>query len=163
MPSWPVAHCCLIAKSCSSLCNPMDYSLPGSSVRGISQARILEQAAISFSRESSQLRDQIHVSSIGRWILYHRATREAPWPVVLPSHSQSVNQYLSVFSLFSPHQKHTHIHTHTHTHTHTHNSSQCLTVLLILNLKSWRQLCRKVNTGLFGCLQTGSALPAPPN
>ena len=35
-------------------CNPMDYSLPGSSVRGISQARILEWVAIAFSRGSSQ-------------------------------------------------------------------------------------------------------------
>ena len=37
-----------------TLCNPMDCSLPGSSARGISQARILEQVAISFSRGSSQ-------------------------------------------------------------------------------------------------------------
>ena len=158
MPSWPVSPCCLVAKSCSSLCNPMDYSLPGSSVHGVSQTRILEQAAILFSRESSQLRDQIHVSCIGRWILYHRATREAPWPVS-PTLSPSVNQYFSVFSLFSPPHKHT----HTHTHTHTHDSSQHLTVPPILNLKSRRQLCRKVNTGLLGCLQTGSASPASPN
>ena len=51
---------------------------PGSSVHGISQAVILEQVAISFSRVSSQPRDQIHVSCIDRWILYHWATREAP-------------------------------------------------------------------------------------
>jgi len=37
----------------------MDCSLPGSSVHGISQARILEWAVISLSEESSQLRDQI--------------------------------------------------------------------------------------------------------
>ena len=36
------------------LCNPMDYSLPGSSIHGISQARILEWIAISFSKGSSQ-------------------------------------------------------------------------------------------------------------
>ena len=35
----------------STLCNPMDYSLPGSSVHGILQARILECVAISFSRD----------------------------------------------------------------------------------------------------------------
>ena len=49
--------CCLVAKSCPSLCNPVDCSPPGSSVRGISQARTLEWVAISFSRGSSQLRD----------------------------------------------------------------------------------------------------------
>ena len=38
--------CCLVAKSCLTLCNPMDSSLPGSSVPGISQARILEWGAI---------------------------------------------------------------------------------------------------------------------
>ena len=48
--------------SCQTLCNPIDYSLPGSTVRGISQARILERVAISFSRGSSWPRDQIHVS-----------------------------------------------------------------------------------------------------
>ena len=48
----------------------MDCSPPGSSVRGISQARILERVAISFFRKSSQSRDQTHVSCTGRWILY---------------------------------------------------------------------------------------------
>jgi len=38
-----------------SFCDPMDYSLPSSSVHGISQARILERVAISSSRGSSQL------------------------------------------------------------------------------------------------------------
>ena len=42
-----------VAQSCPTLCNPVDYSLPGSSVHGILQARILEWAAISFSRGSS--------------------------------------------------------------------------------------------------------------
>ena len=41
---------CLVAQSCSTLCNPMDYKPPGSSVHGILQARILEWVAISFSR-----------------------------------------------------------------------------------------------------------------
>ena len=44
--------CCLIAKSCLTLCDPMDCSPPGSSVHGISQARKLEWIAISFSRGS---------------------------------------------------------------------------------------------------------------
>ena len=46
-----------VAQSCPTLCDPMDYSLPGSSVHGIFQARILEWVAISFSRESSQPRN----------------------------------------------------------------------------------------------------------
>jgi len=63
--------CCLVAKSCPIISNPMDCSPPGSSVHGILQP-------ISFSRGSSKLRDQIHDSCIGRWILYHWVTLEAP-------------------------------------------------------------------------------------
>ena len=48
----------------SDLCNPMDYSPPGSSVQGILQARILEWIAISFSRGTSQPRDWTLVSCI---------------------------------------------------------------------------------------------------
>ena len=47
----------LVAQSCLTLCNPMDYRPLGSSVPGILQARILEWAAIPFSRGSSQPRD----------------------------------------------------------------------------------------------------------
>ena len=36
----------LVAQSCPTLCDPVDCSLPGSSVHGISQARVLEWAAI---------------------------------------------------------------------------------------------------------------------
>ena len=43
----------VVTKSSLTLCDPMDCSLPGSSVQGISQARILEWVAISFSRGSS--------------------------------------------------------------------------------------------------------------
>ena len=42
-----------VAKSCPTLCNPVGCSLPGSSIHGIFQARILEWVAISFSRGSS--------------------------------------------------------------------------------------------------------------
>ena len=41
--------CVLVTQSCLTLCDPMDYSLPGSSVHEILQARILEWVAISFS------------------------------------------------------------------------------------------------------------------
>ena len=42
-----------VAQSCLTLCDPMDYSLPGSSIHGIFQARVLEWVAVSFSRGSS--------------------------------------------------------------------------------------------------------------
>ena len=57
----------------TSLCNLLDCSPSDSSVRGIPYARVLQWAAISFSRGFSQCRDQTHVSSIpciGRRILY---------------------------------------------------------------------------------------------
>ena len=53
-----------VGQSCLTLCDPVDYSLPGSSVYGIFQARGLEWGAIAFSRESSQLRDRTQVSRI---------------------------------------------------------------------------------------------------
>ena len=46
-----------VVQSCPTLCNPMDCSPPGSSVHRISQARIMERVAISYSRGSSQSRD----------------------------------------------------------------------------------------------------------
>ena len=54
----------LVAKSCLTLRNPMNCSPSGSSVHGISQAKILEWVAISSSRGSSQSRDQTQVSCI---------------------------------------------------------------------------------------------------
>ena len=54
----------LVAQSCLTLCDPMDCSLPGSSVHGILQARIPEWVAIPFPRGSSWPRDQSQVSCI---------------------------------------------------------------------------------------------------
>ena len=53
-----------VAQSCTTLCDPLDCNLSGSSVHGIFQARVLEWVAISFSRGSSQPRDQTQVSHI---------------------------------------------------------------------------------------------------
>ena len=50
-----------VPQSCPTLCDPMDCSLPGFSVRGIFQARVLEWVAISFSRGSSWPRDRTQV------------------------------------------------------------------------------------------------------
>ena len=55
---------CSVAQSYPTVCNPMDCSQPGSSVHGISQARTLERAAISYSRVSSQPRDRTCISCI---------------------------------------------------------------------------------------------------
>ena len=50
--------CAQSPQSCLTLCDPMNCSLPGSSVHRISQSRILKRVVISSSRESSPLRDQ---------------------------------------------------------------------------------------------------------
>ena len=67
----------------------MDYSLWGSSVCRIFQARILGWVAISFSTGSSWPRDQTHVFFFGRWILYHWASREAPLASIVAVQSLS--------------------------------------------------------------------------
>ena len=57
-----------VAQLCATLLDPMDYSLPSSSIHGIFQASVLEWLAISFSRGSSQPGDWTQVSLIaGRW------------------------------------------------------------------------------------------------
>ena len=67
----------------------MDCSPPDSSVHGISQARILDWVAISFSRGSSWPRNQTHILCIGRQILNPWDTREACY-IWLPR-SKSLN------------------------------------------------------------------------
>ena len=69
---------CLVTKSCPTLCDPVDCSLPGFSVHGISQERTMEWAAISFFREYSQPKDQSHVSCIGRQILLPLSHQGSP-------------------------------------------------------------------------------------
>ena len=59
----------------------MDYSLPGSSVHGILQARILEWVAISFTGGSSPLRVRTQISCIESRFFTVGATREAMWNV----------------------------------------------------------------------------------
>ena len=53
-----------VTQLCLTLCNPIDCSLPGSSVHGIFQARVLEWLVFSFSRGSAQPRSQTRVSCI---------------------------------------------------------------------------------------------------
>ena len=79
-----------VTQSCLTLCDPMGYNLPGSSVHGIFQAIVLEWIAISFSRGSSWPRDRTRVSRFTVWAtIVHKCTLAC---------------------------KSTRIHTHTHTH-----------------------------------------------
>ena len=69
-------------KSCLTLCNPMDYIPPGTSVHGILQTRILEWVAMPSSRGSFWPRDRTRVSyvfCIGRRVLYLQHHPGSPW------------------------------------------------------------------------------------
>ena len=73
----------LVAQSCPTLCDPMDNSLPGSFLHGISQARIVEWVSIPFSRVSSWPRGQTWVSHIASRFFTVWAIREGPPPMEL--------------------------------------------------------------------------------
>ena len=74
-----------VSQSCLTLCDPMDCSLPGSSVHEIFQAIVLEWIAISFSKGSSQLRDWTRVSCIVDRCFTVWATREVQINIQLHS------------------------------------------------------------------------------
>ena len=65
-----------VTQSCRTLCDPMDCSSPGSSVHGILQGRILEWVATSFSRGSSQPRDQTQVSRVADGFFYRLSPKD---------------------------------------------------------------------------------------
>ena len=71
----------------TTLCDPMDCSLPGSSVHGIFQAIVLEWIAISFFRGSYQPRDRTRVSRIVNRRFTVWATREVLWYILLLAQS----------------------------------------------------------------------------
>ena len=88
----------VVTQSCPTLCDPVDYSLPGSSIHGIFQAKLLESVAISFSRESSWPRDRTRLShTIGRCFTVW-ATREAELRRFTPLHQIKENFFF--FLLF---------------------------------------------------------------
>ena len=74
---------CLVAQSQPTLCDPMDCNQLGPSAHGISQARLLEWVAISFSKGSSWPRDWTCIYCLGRQILCHWATREVKKAIIL--------------------------------------------------------------------------------
>ena len=90
-----ICCCCLVTQSCLILCNPVDLSPPGSSVHGISQAKVLEWVAISFSRGSSQPRD-------GGWVPCIVSYQGSPFKYVsmcfLKSLANFNNSYLQVIT-----------------------------------------------------------------
>ena len=67
-----------VAQLCPTLWDLMDWGLPGSSVRGILQTRIVEWVAIPFSKGSLQPTDRTQVSYIAGRLFTIWATREAP-------------------------------------------------------------------------------------
>ena len=71
VPGFSVYACMLNRFSRVWLDSPMDCSLPGSSIHGISQTRILEWVVMPSSRGSSLPRDQTHISCTGRHVVYH--------------------------------------------------------------------------------------------
>ena len=80
VPIW-ICCCCLVTELCLTLLQPHRLYPPESSVHGILHVRILEWVAMPSSRSSSWPRDQTHISHIsliGRRVLYHWATWEAP-------------------------------------------------------------------------------------
>ena len=79
-PIWKVKKS-KVAQLCLTLYNPMDSSLPASSVQGIFQARVPEWVAISFSMGSSQPRDWTQVSRLAGRCFTFCATREAFNPI----------------------------------------------------------------------------------
>ena len=67
-----------VAQLCLTFCDPMDCSLPGSSIHGIFQARVLEWVAIVFSRESSQPKDRTQVSRVASRRVSHLVAQLRP-------------------------------------------------------------------------------------
>ena len=92
----------LAAQSCPSLCDPMNCSLPGSSVHRILQARILERLAIIFSKVSPQPRDGTKVSSWPfRWILYQLSHQRSPPWYGLSYHRYDVKSFSAYFTAYA--------------------------------------------------------------
>ena len=61
---------CFLTKLCPTLCDPMDCSLPGFSIHGIFQARILEWVAISFSNTQTYSWNNLCNHRFDMWIIF---------------------------------------------------------------------------------------------
>ena len=111
-------------KSCLTLWDPMYCNIPGSSIPGIFQARVLEWVAISFSRGSSQPRDQTRFSHIVGRCFTVWATREvnngqtyylSDWITVYYTWRNILHRNIYIHIYISKY-KHTHIYRYTCTH-----------------------------------------------
>ena len=99
----------LVTQLCLTLCNPMDCSLPVSSVHEILQAKIVEWVAISFSKGSFWSRDWTSVSCIaGRFFTYWATRKYNQWDYKKTGHDWAC------------------AHACTHAHTHTNTLKECL-------------------------------------
>ena len=142
----------MCAELCPALCNPMDSSLPGSSVCGICQARILEWVAISFSRGSFQLRGRTYITCvpcISRHFLYMRNPFDILFLAKGLSRVFSRNKFEGISSsafslLYSPTLTSIHDYWKNHSFDYTDLCRQCLCVLIeviwpnILKIKIFR-------------------------
>ena len=91
--AWAICNVYSVAQLCLILCDTLDYRLPGSSVLGIFQARILAWVVISSSKGFSCPKDQTCISCIAGWFFTCWVIDEAP--------GQSVS-FLSISSLSLP-------------------------------------------------------------
>ena len=125
----------LVTQSHPTLWSPMNYSLPGSSVHEILQARILEWVTMPTSRGSSQPRDQTQASRIAGRLFTIWATRKAQeyWSELqCPSPGELSKLGIEPGLLGKLPLIHTYINTksqakHTHTHMYTHSHINSLT------------------------------------
>ena len=92
----------LVVLLCPTLCNPMDYSLPGSSVHGILQARMLEWVAISLSRGSSWPGDWTHISCLAAGFFTTEPSGNLTPPLSTHNCFPAPNSPLSWLSHLSP-------------------------------------------------------------
>ena len=81
---------------------PVNCSPPGSSVHGVSQARILEWVATSFSRGSPRPRDWTQVSYIGRQILYHLSYQGSPLYALTLLYAKQKKRHRCIEQTFGP-------------------------------------------------------------
>ena len=96
-----VCVCVLVTQSCLTLCDPTDYSPPGSSVHGILQARMLEWVAISFPREDFLANSEL-LQFLENFIeqCVSRAAASV-FLVLLPLQSKSSWAHLKILLVFS--------------------------------------------------------------
>ena len=87
---------CLVAQSCSTLCDPTDLAHQAPLSMGILQARILEWVVMPSSKGSSQARDQAQVSRIADGFFtigVTRDTQDKPWASLLcPQHKHLLHE-----------------------------------------------------------------------